>query len=127
MRNLNELNTYRDTDAEVGIYGETGGTTEGVFCVEYRDHNRAARYWSLLAVIASVADGWDHVSVSLAKRIPNWQEMEFVKHLFFRDNEVAMQLHLPPAKHINVQANTLHLWRPYTLRGRIKLPPEYMV
>ncbi len=125
MRNLNELNAYRDEAAEAAIYGVSGGETEGVFRLEYRDTNRAARYWSLLAVIASVGDGWDHVSVRLSRRVPTWYELEFVKRLFFKDDEVAMQLHVPPAKHINVQRNTLHLWRP--CQGRLQLPPEYMV
>ena len=66
----------------------------------------------VLRVIATEGDGWDHVSVSLHNRVPTWEEMEFVKRLFFKDDEYAMQLHVPPAKHINCHPNCLHLWRP---------------
>lgn len=68
---------------------------------------------------------WDHVSVSCKNRCPNWQEMEFVKRIFFKDDEWAMQLHAPPAKHINVHPYCLHIWRPHKLE--IPIPPPIMV
>jgi hypothetical protein len=67
-----------------------------------------------LAIIASNGMGWDHVSVSRADRCPTWDEMELVKRLFFKDDECAMQLHVPPSDHINCHPNCLHLWRPQT-------------
>ena len=48
-----------------------------------------------MQIIASNGEGWDHVSVSRTDRVPNWEEMEHVKRLFFEDWEVAMQLHRP--------------------------------
>jgi hypothetical protein len=33
----------------------------------------------ILHVIASDGQGWEHVSVSLSHRTPNWREMCFVK------------------------------------------------
>jgi hypothetical protein len=38
--------------------------------------------------------------------------MDHVKRLFFRDEETAMQLHVPPADHVNNHPHCLHLWRP---------------
>lgn len=78
-----------------------------------------------LRVIASSGEGWDHVSVSLPGRCPNWPEMEYVKRLFFKDSEAAMQLHVPPDDHINCHPNCLHLWRP--LKGEIPRPPAILV
>lgn len=78
-----------------------------------------------LTVIASNGYGWDHVSVSLPNRCPNWQEMEHVKRLFFRDDETAMQLHVPPAEHVNIHPYCLHLWRPHD--AQIPRPPAIMV
>ena len=78
-----------------------------------------------LTVIASSSDGWDHVSVSLPNRCPNWQEMEYVKRMFFRDAETAMQLHVPPSDHISVHPYCLHLWRPHNVE--IPRPPKSMV
>lgn len=78
-----------------------------------------------LKVVASWGCGWDHVSVSTKKRIPNWDEMEFVKRTFFRDDETAMQLHVPPSDHINCHPYCLHLWRPHDCG--IPRPPAWMV
>lgn len=78
-----------------------------------------------LTVIASTGMGWDHVSVSLPNRTPNWTEMERVKRLFFRDDETAMQLHVPPADHIDCHPYCLHLWRP--LGVEIPRPPAILV
>lgn len=78
-----------------------------------------------LLVAASYGMGWDHVSVSVPNRTPNWREMEYVKRLFFKDDEWAMQLHAPPAKHINVHPYCLHMWRPQT--QDIPVPAEIMI
>ena len=74
-----------------------------------------------MMVVASNGGGWDHISVSAQGRCPTWDEMERVKRLFFRDNEVAFQLHVPPRNHINNHPYTLHLWRPHD--ATIPLPP----
>lgn len=76
-------------------------------------------------VVASNGDGWDHVSVSCEYRCPSWEEMEWVKRLFFEEWETAMQLHVPPAEHININPRVLHLWRPHN--ALIPRPPAEMV
>jgi hypothetical protein len=67
-----------------------------------------------LAVMANTGknDGWDHVSVSLKDRCPNWQEMSFVKDIFFKEDETVMQLHPAKSEHINFAENCLHLLAP---------------
>lgn len=101
-----------------------------------------------LAVISSDGDGWDHVSVSIRFRCPTWEEMEWVRSLFFDDAETVMQLSVPRDDHINLHPNCLHLWRPQTDEeiavvqaewgrewiygprrspGTIPRPPAYMV
>lgn len=65
-----------------------------------------------LRVIVSAGQGWDHVSVSLPNRCPTWEEMDFVKNLFFKEDEVAMQLHVNGKTKINLHPYCLHLWRP---------------
>ena len=45
----------------------------------------------VLKVQISDGAGWDHVSVSLPDRCPAWEEMCFVKELFFLPDEVAIQ------------------------------------
>ena len=83
-----------------------------------------------LQVIASSGDKelgvpWEHVSVSLPNRCPNWIEMCFIKRLFWDDEEVVMQLHPAKSKWVNNHPNCLHLWRP--LEETIPLPPQIAV
>jgi hypothetical protein len=78
-----------------------------------------------MVVIASAEGGWDHVSVSRKNRCPNWQEMEHIARLFFRDHEEAMQLHVPASDHVNMHPNCLHWWRPTDCE--IPRPPAIFV
>lgn len=102
-----------------GFYGssEKDGNN-GVFIIKKNDH--------VLRVIASDSMGWDHVSVSLASRCPTWEEMCFVKDLFFDDDEMVIQYHMPACKHINIHPYCLHLWKPNDGRF-IPTPPSIMV
>jgi hypothetical protein len=50
--------------------------------------------------------------------------MEFVRDKFFEDHETVIQFSVPRAKHINIHANTLHMWRPPMM---LELPPEQTV
>jgi hypothetical protein len=119
MRNLNLLDLYRDRDAAHRVYGHPGDHGCGVFNVPSSIDK------GLLTVVASDGGEWDHVSVSRANRCPNWPEMEHIKRLFFKDDEVAMQLHVPPADHLNMHPYCLHLWRPQN--APIPRPPGWMV
>jgi hypothetical protein len=65
---------------------------------------------------------WEHVSVSLPNRCPNWPEMSFIKSLFWEDEETVMQLHVPASEYRNLHPHCLHLWRP--LRAEIPRPPN---
>ena len=78
-----------------------------------------------LKVIASDGEGWDHVSVSLPNRTPTYEEMDFVRQLFFRDDEAVMQLHVPLSDHVNFHRFCLHLWRPQSVE--IPRPPAHLV
>jgi hypothetical protein len=68
---------------------------------------------------------WEHVSVSLPNRCPNWPEMCCIKDLFFAPEEVVMQLHPARAEYVNVHNYCLHLWKP--LKAEIPLPPTVAV
>jgi hypothetical protein len=115
MRNLDHLNRWR-----VPLRGRMGDQYNGSF--ELRIRPTTIRVW----VIASDGGGWDHVSVSVsnARRLPTWSEMNYIKRLFFHDDEAVMQLHPPAAQYVN-NAEVLHLWRPHS--DPIPLPPMWMV
>ena len=79
----------------------------------------------VLRIIVSDGFGWDHVSVSLSNRTPTWNEMCFVKDLFFEEEETVIQYHPPRSKYINDGEYVLHMWRPQKIK--IELPPLFMV
>ena len=62
--------------------------------------------------IASDGLGWEHVSVSLVKRCPTWEEMSFIKGLFWDDEDLVVQYHPPRSEYVNNYPFCLHLWRP---------------
>lgn len=122
MKNLllPEIDRYRlRTTALAMYYGNFGDETCGCFEIPSPIDGGP------LSVIASAGEGWDHVSVSRPNRCPNWPELEHVKRLLFKDDECAMQLHVPAKDHINVHSTCLHLWRPQECT--IPLPPGWMV
>src|SRR5262245_56707138 len=71
---------------------------------------------SVLRIIANDAEepsaqGWEHVSVSCPHRCPNWEELCFIKDLFWEDEELDIQYHVPKSQHIDNHPHVLHLWR----------------
>lgn len=84
-----------------------------------------------------ISDGmnWDHITVSLKpagkrkmkpiERCPTWEEMCFIKSIFWDDEEPVMQLHPPKSQWLNNHPYCLHLWAPQ--KTTIPLPPMLMV
>jgi hypothetical protein len=78
-----------------------------------------------LKVISSDGPDWDHVSVSLRNRTPNWREMDFICRLFWSEDEAVMQLHPPRSEWVSYHPFCLHMWKPQGIM--IPLPPTIMV
>lgn len=81
-----------------------------------------------LRVLSSGTDyenGWEHVSVSLEKRCPTWDEMCFVKDRFWTAEECVVQFHPPKSQHVNYHEYCLHLWKP--LNHELIVPPQILV
>ena len=119
MRDLTPLAHRRDREVEKSHYGCGGNHGNGCFRIPSPIDGQT------LAVVASNGGGWDHVSVSRSNRCPNWPEMEHIQRMFFKDDEDAMQLHVPIDEHLNMHPHCLHLWRPQT--EAIPRPPAWMV
>ncbi len=79
---------------------------------------------SIVTVIASDGAGWDHVSVSLKNRDPRWEEMSYIKDLFFDDEETVVQFHPKKSEYVNNHPHCLHLWRKQD--GEHELPPAIL-
>lgn len=80
--------------------------------------------------IVSDGNNWDHVSVSIETinektRLPTWEELNWIKNLFWDEDEEVIQIHPKKSNYINVHPNVLHLWRPQ--KEKIPMPPMYMV
>ena len=74
---------------------------------------------------AMEGEPWDHVSVSRIDKVPTWEEMCYVKELFFDDTECVIQYHPPKSVYVNNHPNVLHLWRPCL--SAIPMPPTICV
>ena len=78
-----------------------------------------------LFAIASDGEGWEHVSVSTSFRCPTWDEMCWIKGLFWDDEDCVVQFHPPRSEYVNAHPYCLHLWRP--VGAQIATPPTHLV
>ena len=129
MKNLCDpaIAKWRDHEADK-MYGTKAEERAlgGAFLVPFkREGDLRQRQW-LRVIASSGADqpaeyAFDHLSVSLSNRCPTWEEMDYIKRLFFKPEEVAYQLHMPPSDNISMHPYCLHIWRP--VKEKIQLPP----
>lgn len=69
----------------------------------------------MLVTMSSGVDrelGWEHVSVTANQRAPYWSEMQFVKNIFWSEDECVVQYHPPRSESVDFHPHCLHLWRP---------------
>lgn len=82
-------------------------------------------------VLTVVANGWEQtvvtvrVKASRSTRCPTWEEMCFIKNLFWHPEDCVMQLHPPASDYVNNHPYALHLWKP--INQTIPRPPSSMV
>lgn len=122
MKNLNTLDQYRRP-----YMGMAGDELCGFFVIP--SENGKFKY----CVIAVSNEGWDHVSISIRtpneenpiNRCPKWDEMCFIKNLFFDEEETVIQYHPAKKDYINNHPYVLHLWRPTD--EVLPTPPTWMI
>ena len=78
-----------------------------------------------MLIIASWGGGWEHVSVSLEKRCPTWDEMCMIKEIFWKDEEVVVQYHPAKSEYVNIHPYCLHMWR--KIGSEFETPPKSFV
>lgn len=78
-----------------------------------------------LNFIMSWGAGFEHCSVSMPTRCPSWEQMCVMKELFWKDDEVCMELHPAKDNYVNNHPYCLHIWRP--INQEIPIPPTIMV
>lgn len=106
MRNLNELNQYREKHP---FWPQTDKA--GSFKVFV-----GGRSFFVLASVDDVGEGekWEHISVTPKnqKRCPTWEEMAAIKDMFFLPEEEAVEFHPKHSRYVNHHEYCLHIWRP---------------
>lgn len=92
---------------------------------QFRVHS--LRFKNTLFVQASDGMGWEHVSVSTYSRTPTWEEMCYIKNLFWSAEDFVIQMHPPEQDWINNHPFCLHLWRKAGTNDFCERPPSIMV
>lgn len=124
---------YRLRDMKSG-FGTQSGDPHGVFVIPpSRLLPRGLKcIVSDGAVSESETTGWEHVSVShiTAREVsdyepPTWQEMCWVKDLFWGEEKCVVQFHPCKKDYINLHPGVLHLWR--KIGEPFPMPPKICV
>ena len=77
------------------------------------------------SIIWSNGGGWEHVSVCpLNGSMPKWEDMCFVRKMFFDDEDWVVEFHPPKSEYVNNMPNCLHLWKP--LDEKLPTPPSIL-
>jgi len=108
-------NQYRVKEGAMGSDESFGNN--GCFIIPFRSYD--------FTIIASDGMGWEHVSISLRNRCPNWEEMCWFKELFWDEDDVVVQYHPAKSDYVNNHPNCLHLWKP--MDAELPIPPSLLV
>jgi hypothetical protein len=95
MMNLNQYRIRTGLVASDDSLGRTG----------------AFKFGDLIALSFFPDKEWEHVVVSRADRCPTWEEMCFIKDLFWEPEALVWQYHPPKSQNTSMHPYALHLWR----------------
>ncbi len=116
-------NQYRIKNGPCGSDDSIG--PHGAFFIPRLGGNEAP-----LKIIATAGNHeipWEHVSVSLPSRCPNWNEMCLIKDIFWDKEDLVIQLHPPESQYVNNHSYCLHLWRKAGTNDFLETPPTIAV
>lgn len=143
-------NEYRVTEGPFASDDSYGCT--GVFEIPYLEskgdnkvillnkkpskHGSSKEFYSKFFIIADNGlnghpdhRGWEHVSVHKIFNgkpyIPSWNDMCFIKDMFWGEEDCVVQYHPPKSMYINNAEYVLHLWKPVGFD--ILRPPKCLV
>ena len=100
------------------------GDSCGYFEVERTDGDRKYTLRMISSGLQS-RGGWEHVSVSIEDLCPSWDDMCFVKSLFWEPEETVLQFHPAKSDYVNIHEFCLHLWK--QVGAQVELPPTHLV
>ena len=124
MRDLEEIKKTMGLKIKAEKKNGFGGS---VFPIEYKQGKAkiVQDYDQVLNFMFSWACGFEHLSVSTTVQTPTWEQMCKMKDIFFKEDEVCIQLHPAKENYINNMPYCLHIWRP--INKEIPTPPNLMV
>ncbi len=67
---------------------------------------------------------WEHISCSMRNRCPTWEEMCYLKNLFWDESQIAVQFHPAKEDYVNVAKFCLHIW---VYKGFMPRPKKNLV
>jgi hypothetical protein len=112
---------YRITTAQSSGFGTEKGDPFGMFFVPRTLFQKTKMCRSMKVMVSDGNDplgvdsvDWEHVSVSLVsnpKACPSWDEMCFIKSLFWDDEACVVQFHPAKSNYKDLHPGCLHLWR----------------
>lgn len=121
MRNREEIKNKGGMQIKAEGIDGFGGT----YYQEINRKGKNIKFDKPLNFIFSNGCGFEHLSVSTPTRCPTWEEMCIMKEIFWKDDEVCMQLHPKKEEYVNNHNYCLHIWRP--INQEIPTPPSVMV
>ncbi len=105
--NFAHLEQFRLTQ---GPMQSTEGERHGAFFV-----GRGKVQFVIIATSGDPEIPWEHVSArartNQVERVPTWEEMCWLKSLFWDPEECVVQFHPPESQYVNYHPHVLHLWR----------------
>ena len=124
MKNIEEI---KKTPGIVIKKEGPDGFGGSVFPIEYKNGKVKVikNIDKVLHFIFSWGCGFEHLSVSTPIKTPTWEQMCFMKDIFWGENEVCMQLHPKKEDYVNNMQYCLHIWKP--IDKEIPTPPSIML
>jgi hypothetical protein len=110
-----------------GNYASRPGDRYGAFRLTYVFGRHPSELLIMVNDACRDSAWWQHVSVSCSGRTPTWEEMCWVKNLFWDETEVVVQYHPAKQDYVNCHPNCLHMWRPTRHKDRLSVPPPILV
>lgn len=78
-----------------------------------------------LNFIFSCQMGWEHLSVSMPNKTPNWEQMCMMKDIFWGEDECCVEYHPRNEDYVNNHEHCLHIWKP--TEEHLPTPPSILV
>lgn len=89
------------------------GALSGCFLVPKKNTQKPKFFVVATNGTELAAAGWDHVSVTVIdeKRTPTWEEMCYIKSLFWEPEDCVVQFHPRESQYVSMHPFALHLWK----------------